>query len=94
MPSSPRRWNRTTQVLISYGFEARTPDHWRSSGGHYMLVVCTYLRNTCFFAGIISRKKEQAGYVRDTIVIFKKVRHPFVAAIFPVRWIDRGEPMA
>ncbi|GIZ01158.1 hypothetical protein CEXT_354341 [Caerostris extrusa] len=32
MNPSPRRWNRTTQILISYGFEARTPAHWRSSG--------------------------------------------------------------
>ncbi|GIY19876.1 hypothetical protein CEXT_604451 [Caerostris extrusa] len=28
---SPIRWNRTTLILISYGFEACTPDHWLSS---------------------------------------------------------------
>ncbi|GIY90801.1 hypothetical protein CDAR_373111 [Caerostris darwini] len=28
----PRRWIRSTLILISYGVEARTPDHWRSSG--------------------------------------------------------------
>ncbi|GIZ01162.1 hypothetical protein CEXT_354361 [Caerostris extrusa] len=32
MTPSPRRWNRTTLISIRYGFEARTPDHWRSSG--------------------------------------------------------------
>ncbi|GIY90797.1 hypothetical protein CDAR_373091 [Caerostris darwini] len=37
MSLSPRRWNRTTLTLISYGVEARTPD---SSGRHYKLVVC------------------------------------------------------
>ncbi|GIY19884.1 hypothetical protein CEXT_604491 [Caerostris extrusa] len=39
MTPSPRRWNRTTLILISYGFDARPPDHWRSSGRHYKLVV-------------------------------------------------------
>ncbi|GIY90793.1 hypothetical protein CDAR_373071 [Caerostris darwini] len=34
MTPSPRRWNRTTLTLISYGVEARTPDLWRSSGRH------------------------------------------------------------
>ncbi|GIY19535.1 hypothetical protein CDAR_21641 [Caerostris darwini] len=34
MTPSPRSWNRTTQTLICYEFEARTPDHWRSSRTH------------------------------------------------------------
>ncbi|GIZ01176.1 hypothetical protein CEXT_354431 [Caerostris extrusa] len=39
MTKLPRRWNRTTLNLVSYGFEARTPDHWRSSGRLYYFVV-------------------------------------------------------
>ncbi|GFW90253.1 transposable element Tcb1 transposase [Trichonephila clavipes] len=37
--TKPRRWNRTTLTLISYGFEARTPDHRCPSGLQPLLIV-------------------------------------------------------